>query len=523
MSGPEPDPGRILTRPIPTEMLRFGLPIALGMGLQTTFNLVDAYVIARLHPDVAGPALGALGICDQLSAIGTIMSYGLTTASTAMIAQAQGRGDHERVRALVWQSILAVSALSILFGVGSIAFAGPILTGLVGTKGAVAALGTSYLRVNSGGAFSMFFLLQLTGIQRALGSSKTPVALLVLSNVLNLFLAVLLVYGSGDAPAVFSWGPPLARLVHLPRLELLGAAWATVIARSITLVPVVYLLARRFDVLSRKSLVGPDRDMLVQIFRVAWPSSTQFVVRMMAMLLTHSLVARAFTTATDQSATTALGIVFRLETMALFVAMGWGSAAQTFVGQNLGAKKPERARRSGQWAALYNGLLMIGIAVAYRFTGPSIVSFFDSDPRVVSVAVSYVDVVSWSYVGLGTGVVLGSAITGAGATRTTLLTDITVVLPHDPNAGRCGWRLRRHAASGSSSPGWASSGDRPSKHASRLVQIPASVAAVLLASESLERLWQAVALTYGVSGIVYLGVYRLAPWMRGALTAPADA
>ena len=58
------------------------------------------------------------------------------------------------------------------------------------------------------------------------------------------------------------------------------------------------------------------------------------------MLVVHSLVARAYTTDTDQSATTALGIVFRLETMALFVGLGWGSAAQTFVGQNLGAGSP---------------------------------------------------------------------------------------------------------------------------------------------------------------------------------------
>src|SRR6185295_13447722 len=129
----------------------------------------------------------------------------------------------------------------------------------------------------------------------------------------------------------------IAQALHLPRLELLGAAWATVIARTITLIPVVYLLARRFDVLDKKSMTGPDRAVLGEIWKMGWPSSTQFVVRMLAMLVTHSLVARAFTTATDQSATTALGIVFRLETMALFVAMGWGSAAQTFVGQNLGA------------------------------------------------------------------------------------------------------------------------------------------------------------------------------------------
>src|SRR3954451_7657203 len=105
MTEPASQPSRILSRPIGGEMLRFGAPVAIGMGLPPPFNLVDAYLISRLSPEVAGPSLGALGICDQLSAIGTIVSYGLTTASTAMIAQAFGRKDQPEVRRIVWQSI----------------------------------------------------------------------------------------------------------------------------------------------------------------------------------------------------------------------------------------------------------------------------------------------------------------------------------------------------------------------------------------------------------------------------------
>jgi putative MATE family efflux protein len=466
---------RILTGPIPSEVLRFGAPIAIGMGFQTTFNLVDAYVISRLEPAVASPALGALGICDQLSAIGTIFSYGLTTASAALIAQAYGRRDTAAIRKLVWQSILAVGALSLIFGLVSIAFAGPILATVVGAKGQVASLGASYLRVNSGGAFSIFFLLQLTAIQRALGSSKTPMALMVLSNVLNLFFAVILVYGPGPAPAVFSWGPPIAAALHLPRMELLGAAWATVIARTIALVPVVILLIKRFDVFDRVSRTGPDREVLGSIWTIAWPSSTQFVVRMVAMLLTQSLVARAFTTPEDQSATTALGIVFRLETMALFVAMGWGGAAQTFVGQNLGAGYVARARQAGWCAAAYNAALMLAIAVAFQRAALPIITFFDEEPEVVAIAVRYVHIIAWSYLGLGTGVVLGNAITGSGATRTPLVTDLAVIVGF---------------------------------------QLPASVLAAALAGGSLDRLWGAVAATYAISGVIYLVVFRFASWTR---------
>lgn len=477
MSGPPSARSRILTGPVPLEVLRFGAPLALGMALQTTFNLVDAYVIARLSPEVAGPSLGALGICDQLSAIGTIFSYGITTASTALLAQAYGRRDRPAVRRLVWQSLLLVGAISVIFGLASIAFAGPIIAGAVGAKGEVARLGAGYLRVNSGGAFSMFFLLQLTGVQRALGSSKTPAALLVLSNVLNLFFAVLLVYGPGAAPPIFSWGPPIAAALHLPRLELVGAAWATVLARVLTLVPVVILLVRRFDVFSRESMTGPDRATLGAIWTIGWPSSTQFVVRMVAMLVTHSAVARAFTTPEDTSATTALGIVFRLEMVALFVGMGWGSAAQTFVGQNLGAGHLDRARGSGWYAAAYNAVLMVAITAILQQTAGPLIRFFDDDAKVVALATGYVAVVPWAYIGLGTGVVLGNAIAGAGATRMTLLTDLAVVLAF---------------------------------------QLPASVLAVTLPGATLSRLWLAVAATYAVSGVTYLFVFRLAPWMKAA-------
>ena len=70
-------------------MARFGAPLALGMGLQVTFNLVDAYLISRLQPEVAGPALGAIGICDQLAALGTIVSYGLSVATSAMVLRGE--------------------------------------------------------------------------------------------------------------------------------------------------------------------------------------------------------------------------------------------------------------------------------------------------------------------------------------------------------------------------------------------------------------------------------------------------
>jgi len=470
---------RIVSGPLAVSLLRFGTPLALGMGLQTTFNLVDAYLISRLDADVAGPSLGAIGICDQIAALGSIVSYGISTATAALVAQYEGRGDREAARHVAWQSMIMVALWAALFGVIGLVGAGFIMRDLVGAKGQVAEIGTGYLRIILGGSFSIFFLLQVTAIQRALGSSKTPVAMLLMSNVLNLFLAVLLVYGPGDAPPVFAWGPPIARALHLPRMQLVGAAWATIIARTVTLCPLWFVVIRRFGLFQRGARGGLARRTARDIFRIAWPSSTQLVIRILAMLAVHALVARAFTTQTDQTATTALGICFRLETMALFVGLGWGSAAQTFVGQNLGAQNEARAAMSGWTAAFYNLCAMTLLMLAYRNFGLPIVRFFDDDPNVVSVALGYLSVVAPSYLPLGVGIVLGSAMTGAGATRTTMLIDLGVVFGF---------------------------------------QLPLAIAAVALQDPTPMRLWLVVAVTNVLGAVVYVVNYRRGTYLRSAAT-----
>src|SRR5678815_4944821 len=96
------DESRIINGPLAWEVARFGTPLAVGMALQTTFNLVDAYFIARLPPGEVGAAVGAIGICDQVAALGTIISYGVSTAAAAMIAHRKGAGDHDGVQQAAW-------------------------------------------------------------------------------------------------------------------------------------------------------------------------------------------------------------------------------------------------------------------------------------------------------------------------------------------------------------------------------------------------------------------------------------
>src|SRR6185369_11795094 len=126
---------RILSGPLGWELARFGTPLAIGMALQTTFNLVDAYLIAQLPHDELGAAVGAIGICDQVAALGTIISFGVSTAAAAIIAHRKGAEDQGGVQQAAWQSLLIIGGLSILLGVLGGLGAGVLVGDVIGAKG----------------------------------------------------------------------------------------------------------------------------------------------------------------------------------------------------------------------------------------------------------------------------------------------------------------------------------------------------------------------------------------------------
>ncbi len=419
---------RLLHGPLAWTVLRFGAPLAAAMVLQVVFNLVDQYIVARLPPAVADASLDALGICDMVAALGTIISYGVSSATATLVAQARGRGDSRDVAEVAWGSVGLVTLLGLAFGLGAVLGADAIVHDLLGAKGAVRALAAGYLRVIVGGIVTVFLMFQVTAVQRAMGQSKPPLVIFAAGNILNLFLAVLLVYGSGPAPAVFAWGPPIASALGLPRWGVVGAAWATVIARAVVMVAPVLLLRRSLGVATHGVPFVPSRALLRRIVDLAWPTSTQFVVRIGAVLVVIALVHHAYTTPANSDAGTAYALCLRMETMALFVSMGWGGAAQTLVGTNVGAGQFDRARRAAWITGAYNVATMAFLAAVFVGLGEHFLRFFTTQDAIVARAKDYLALVGPSYTAFGFAIVLGNALVGAGATRLALRLDAALVV-----------------------------------------------------------------------------------------------
>ncbi len=427
----EPSPtgrmDRLLHGPLALRVPRFGLPLAVGMLLHTAFNLVDMLMVGQLEEATA--ALGALGICDMLAALATIVAHGLSTGSVALVARRAGAADPEGARTAAGQSLLLVAGLSVLALFAASIGSGWLVREVMQAKGEVAVIAERYLRIMLGGGYSIFFLLQITALLRAVGHAKSAAALLVGGNALNLLLNVFFIYGPGPHPSWLAWAAPLAADLGIPRMGVLGAAWATLLARTVPVLLGLWLLTRRLGLQVHHVRTWiPHAPELRTLLRLGGPSSAQLALRVGAVLVLLSLAAANYTTEHDPSILAALGICLRLETAALFVGLGWGAAASSFVGANLGAGAPRRARRAGWVAAGYAALSAALVGLAYVTWGRELVSLFDDSPSVVRAAEAYLLAVAPSYLATGLGAALSQAITGAGATLESLVVDATVVL-----------------------------------------------------------------------------------------------
>lgn len=415
----------IISEPLATGVLRFGLPLVIAMALQATFNLVDMAIVGQLPNGTI--SLGALTICDQVAMVAAIIANGVSNASVAIIARRHGEGDKRSASLYTQQSIFVTLALSAFFGLIGIVFADP-MSGALGAKGEVHDLASAYMRVIVGGSFSVLILFQLTAILRAVGDSLTPMVLLIGSNVLNIILTPMMVFKAGEAPEWLQWAEELGNSMGIGGMGVEGAAWSTVISRCIAIVIGIGALMRNKQLQLYLRDLLPRKRECYRILRIAWPNCSQFGLRVGVVLFFTAIIAHNFTTPEDPAVLTAFGICVRLDTVALFTGMGWGASASTYVGQNLGARKPERARNAAWFSVLYNAILMLIVYAGYLAGGASLVAVFDDSPAVVSTAMDYLTIVGATYAFLGAAVVISQALSGAGATLSSLVLDIIVLL-----------------------------------------------------------------------------------------------
>ena len=374
-------------------ILLLAIPMVLEMVLESLFAVVDVFWVGRLGAD----AVASVGLTESLLSLVFAVGIGLSMSTTAMVARRIGEKDPEDAAIAGVQAIFLGLLVSTAIGIPSFIYA-PKLLALMGASPAVIATGSSYARIALGGCGAIVMLFLNNAIFRGAGDAAIAMRLLWVSNIINLALDPCLIFGLGP----------------FPKLGVTGAALATFTGRSIGVLYQFYRLMKgteRIHVLLRHIRV--HFGVLWRLVRVSITGILQFAIAHTSWIGLVRIISSF-----GANALAGYTVAIRIVIFVILPSWGLSNAAATLVGQNLGAKHPERAEKSVWRTGLYNVIFLGGIGVFLIIFATPCVRLFIQDPSVVPIAAKALRILSYGNIGYAYGMVMLQSFNGAGDTVT---------------------------------------------------------------------------------------------------------
>lgn len=369
-------------------ILQFATPMLIGNVFQQLYNVVDSIIVGNF---LGKEALAAVGASFPLLFMLISFVIGIASGSTIIISQYFGAKNIQNVRRAIDTMWVFLFFASILITVLGITFSETIFE-LIKLPGEVIPQAKLYFNVYMGGIILFFGFSATSAILRGLGDSKTPLYFLVIATISNILFDLLFI-------VVFKWG-------------IAGAAIATIISQGGAFITAVIYLNRTHEVFNlswRK--IEFDRLIFRKSLNIGLPSGFQSTFVSLGMLALFRIVNEF---GTDTVA--AYSVALRIDSLAALASMNFGAALSTYVGQNLGAKKPERVF-AGLMATLKMSsivsLLVTLVVILFRH---ELMGLFIDDPEVILIGAEYLLIVCSFYIVFSAMFVIGGVLRGAGAT-----------------------------------------------------------------------------------------------------------
>ena len=369
------------------------IPMILEMMMESIFAVVDIAYVSQVSVN----AVATIGLTESVITLVYAIAIGLSMAATAVVARRIGEKDVRGAREAAVQAILLGVLIAVIVGIIGIFYAKEIL-GLMGGAPDLIAEGYGYTQWLIGGNITILLLFLINAIFRGAGDASIAMWTLVLSNGLNIILDPIFIFGLGPIPEYGVMGAGIATNIGrgsavLFQLGILFFGWSRIKLGLQDIVLRVKTMLNLIEV----SLGG-----IAQFF--IGTSSWVFLMRIMSEF--GSDVLAGYT------------IAIRVMMFTFMPAWGMSNAAATLVGQNLGAKKPDRAERSAWITGKYNAWFMAILSLLYLFFAENIIRLFNEEPTVVENGALCLKIVAAGYIFYAYGMVISQAFNGAGDTRT---------------------------------------------------------------------------------------------------------
>jgi MATE family, multidrug efflux pump len=383
--------------PILRALLRLSIPIVVANLLQTAYQVTDTFWVGRLDAQ----AVAAVSLSFPINFLMIAVGGGLPIAGSVLIAQYKGRGDEQAMNHVTAQTLLMVLVVSILLTVTGYALSEPIMR-FMGAAPDVLPGAVRFLQVTFLGFIFVFGFFVFQSLMRGLGEVQAPMYIVLVTVLLNLVLDPLLIFGWGPIPA---WG-------------VAGAALATVCTQALaTLIGFTLLFGGRYGIRVKLPNFWPDFQFLWRAFRLGFPTSVEQGVRASGLIFMTLLVSPFGT-----MYVAAYGIGTRFLAFVIIPSMGLSMGTSALVGQNIGARKLDRAERTNLISCLvaFFGPLPIGILLFF-FAEPAARFFMPEGGSAIEYSATFIRLIAFSFGFISVQHVISGTLRGAGNTLAAMM------------------------------------------------------------------------------------------------------
>ena len=363
----------------------FALPLLLGSFLQQLYNMVDSWVVGNYAGDAS---LAAVGVGYPVIFMFTSLFMGLSGGGTVVIAQFYGAGNMGRVRDAVDTVYTAFMASAIPITLLALGLVKPVLL-LMQVQADAWAESWLYLTVVSAGLVGAIGYNLNAGILGGLGNSRTTLLFLAISSVMNIVLDLVFVLGLG--------------------VGVLGVALGTIISQAFSWLFGLFYINRRYPAIAIRPFCRRfDRALFRQIMGIGLPAGIQ-----MSLVALGAMVVMSKINSFGKEFAAAYNVGSKLDSLAFLPVQSLSNAVTAFVGQNTGAKRPDRVRRGIRMtvaaSVVWSAVMLVLIPL-----GPTLVGFFSDTPAVIHSGTVYLRCIMPFYVLFSVMFCLNNAMRGAG-------------------------------------------------------------------------------------------------------------
>ncbi|MBI3761022.1 MAG: MATE family efflux transporter [Chloroflexi bacterium] len=415
----------------PRRVLALAWPSVLEQTLLTMVGLVDTYIVGHL----GAQAIAGVGLGGQVLNLSTALFSAVGVGATALVARSIGARDEKEANALAEQSVLIGLALGAIVSALVFAFAAPIIRAL-GAEEEVVRLGSTWLRIVAPSFIFIGLVLVGGAILRGAGDMRASLWVMTLVNIVNITLALSLTRGFFGLPKLGVVGTgigasagQIAGGILILAMLLRGRAGIR-LARGLRATHLRELRsraggARRGNagaIAAISSLLRPDLTRIRRVLSVGLPAGAEQMLLQLALLNMAGIVTRFGT-----EAYAAHQITIRLSSLSYLPGWGFSVAATTLVGQELGARRPDRARSvvKTSWALALAVMTILG-GLIFAFDG-AILRLFTDDAAVIAAGIPVLRISALAQPLLATAFVFSGALRGAGDTRATMVITIASI------------------------------------------------------------------------------------------------